>query len=107
METYYIIYYEYLTIKKQPNFQFWVSGTHEVIFDHDLAKMPEVPRDMYTKSFLRARTLIKGKDLSKINTAMSKHFTEFNIYHSETIELSDTIGFNHMMFPNFQNKTKI
>ncbi len=107
METYYIIFYEYLTLKKLPNFQFWILGTKEVIFDHSLAQMPNVPVDMHTKTLIRANALIKGTDLNKIQSGMEKHFNDFNIYHSETIEIMDISNFNHIMCPNFQNKTKI
>lgn len=104
---YYIIFYQYLSIKKNPKFQFWLSGEKEIIIDHNLSKQVAVDRDAYTKKLLTARTLISGDNLEKISKNMSKYFIDFSIYYSEPITILDIDNFNHLQFPNFTNNTNV
>lgn len=103
----YIIFYQYLSIKKTPKFQYWITGSKKIIIDHSLSKDIGVPEHEYTKTLITAKTLIKTDDIDKTIKNMSKYFNDFTAYYNESIIITDLDNFNHLLFPNFTNNTTV
>lgn len=100
--------FSYESMKKNPKFQYWISGNKKVIFDHAKSKNPGIPEHEYTKDLTRARCLLRIDEFNEgIINKMKKHFIGLSIEHTESIIITDIENYENIIFPYFRNNCNI
>lgn len=108
MSNYVIIMYSYENMKKNPKFQYWITGTKKVIFDHAKAKNLNAPEHEHTKELTRARTILKLEEFNdSIITKLEKFYNGLKIEHFEYTNITEIDSYDNIIFPHFRNNCEI